>query len=271
MEPPESSSPPRDVFASSYGDLVRIFNGASLDESWSQEGHWIRIDALQPWGTSPSDTDKLRKIVKHSLDTSDGRLVVLALGTSHIFFLRMGMIPRDYLTTQADKLFGPEGVKALEDLREGRPFDPCAIGIIFETQTSLPPSPAAIQAHKTQLIQLLDTKVSTDYFQKAFFPRLLRILAKDQGVHPDTSELDAVEMILSEEGKRRWREAIENDRSFPVFRRFEHLNSFMTPEQKTQLTQVLSPDVNMQEGSKRPPEEHKGSSGKREGGPRKAF
>jgi hypothetical protein len=78
-----------------------------------------------------------------------------------------------------------------------------------------------------------------------FIPRLLADLEKNKNkaVRVNTVMYAGVRMHLTEMGKSRWREAIDNGNEFIPFRQFEHLRAYMTPGQLSQLDMIFAPEA----------------------------
>ena len=190
----------------------------------------------------------MREAARHSLSPGcEGRLALQATKSSHLFFLKMGLIPNTETgeIRYVEKRFGSEGVKALEELQNDD-LDPDTIRtLVFMIRkemrlSSLEESADAVEKHKGFLLELSKKTVPYSYLQDEFIPSLLNLLEKDCGLRPNTSSLYSVDMSLSEEGKNRWKEALDQDKPFQPFRRLEHLAPYMTETQKERLEKILA-------------------------------
>lgn len=77
------------------------------------------------------------------------------------------------------------------------------------------------------------------FIQEIFAPGLLNILESNNGnARSDTSLLGSVPMIMSNEGKTRWKNAIESNKPFEPFRDFTHLSPYFTQKQIMRLSQI---------------------------------
>ncbi len=74
-----------------------------------------------------------------------------------------------------------------------------------------------------------------------FIPLVLGILQRANGsFRPSTKRLGSVPMVLSDDGLKVWKEAIEKNQEFVPFRNFEHLQKNMNEEQQSTLIELLS-------------------------------
>lgn len=212
-----------------------------------------RVSPEQGLGFGTAST---RALVERSITLGfEGRLHNSASWSSHIFHLYMGMIPHDRQVDPILHYWGVEGQMAVEQfdlIKEGLEINDT---LSKEEETYLKTLKVMI-AHSKGVSQkditdqqviaeggrviehLKEKKVS--YLREDFIPSILKILERNLTVrHPDTTSLGAVEMMMSDAGIARWKEAIDNKQEFKSFKKFEHLRPYMTPEQLSRLDRII--------------------------------
>lgn len=201
-------------------------------------------------------TASMREIVKISLSHGfEGRVHNQAAWSSHLFHLYMGMIPNDYDVSYIKTLFGTTGEEAIQTipqlkdiLKKGESFNSdqqddlsTLKRILARLNNSNAKDITDSQLYENfdRLQELKDKKLS--YVTYVFIERVLGILEKSgDNPRPDTSMLNSVNMELSAEGIKRWKEAIDESKSFVPFYRLEHLHSKMTQKQLERLENLFS-------------------------------
>ena len=148
---------------------------------------------------------------------------------SHIFFLKMGMIPDDFPLSYAAWEYGEEGYRALEAEKASdvRLRHYKVLREILENEQKFPED----SAHEV-FKGVLERKYS--FLKDIFVPRLFSLLNSKGGKaeFPDCSRLGAMNMRFSERGIKRWKNAIEDELPFVPFTNFEHLEPFLRDWQK---------------------------------------
>lgn len=202
-----------------------------------------------------SKIDTVRSLMKCSFDAGyEGRLHSSASKSSCVFHLRMGMMPRESLISVLPHQFGLSGTHALRNFNQI-----CAAHKSSNEETS-----GSIQLLKTMLVYARTgkydeesaKKLSDDelfqgkkdllafqnatysYMQNQFIPQLLL----DLKAIPQTSDSEegCCDMQMSQDGQKRWKEDIEGKQPFMPFEKFEHLNSYMTAQQRQELDAILA-------------------------------
>lgn len=203
-------------------------------------------------------TAAMRHVVQRSFALGyEGHVKNSASWSSHIFHLFMGMIPSHAFDEPGGRNwhvyfnFGLSGENALEDLKKCKnetdllqldASDRKMFAKILRARGKISKelkdiTVQDILGHKEYLLNYAH---ETSYMQDYFIPRLLDVLEENIGnKYPDTNSWWATEMVLSEEGRNRWHEAITNNKEFIPFKRYEHLRKYMTKEQITQLDEIL--------------------------------
>lgn len=194
-----------------------------------------------------------RKVVKESLDKGcGGNIELQAAWTSHLFWLYMGMTPKERTINVVDVKWGVLGQNALEQyslikkqiLEKDLSIDLVELKILKLILGSL----KNISFKDVTMQMIVDSEEELNsfynqegsYIKEYFIPQILKILEKNIDIkRPDTSLLGSVPMTLSEEGLQRWKEAIEGKKSFPSFKKLEHLRPLMNMEQIQQLDKIM--------------------------------
>lgn len=190
-------------------------------------------------------TAVMREAIKKSLDKCEGRFR-LDGASSLLFHLKMGMMPRERLVNYIEHRYGIIGVNALKNKASPTASQLKTLIEIIKEEAPEIPNPDSLTRTdiwklfngNEKLAKLSSKKVS--YLREIFIPDLLQFLKANMGVKfPETPEaFGGVQMELSSSGLERWRETIEKDKVFVPFRQFEHLDPFMTPEQRKTLGEI---------------------------------
>lgn len=200
-------------------------------------------------------TALMRKVVKVSLEAGFGGNVELkASWSAHLFWLYMGMIPKErpvHIVTVNWGLLGQDALNNLpvikkQILNENLSSIDIELDIIVLKKMVATIKNVSLKDVTAQMIvdseeELNDlNKKEGSYIKDEFIPRILKILEENlEKSHPDTSRLGGVDMILSEQGLIQWKDAIENQKPFVSFKKLEHLRSLMNEEQIKQLDTIM--------------------------------
>jgi hypothetical protein len=215
---------------------------------FSVEDDHVYLSEMKSTGPG-SGTEGMRSLVELSFKNGFGGNIKLeATFSSHIFHLYMGMIPDDNHADYVQYVYGLEGQFVLENLgnctkvTDLQSFSRkhCLIKILAEEKQISREliTDEMIWENKQFLIDL--DKKTLAYTQMIFVPKLLSILGRNIGTKkPDTASLGNVRMIISEEGKARWKRVIEQGETFEPFRDFSQLRTRMTKEQIEELERIL--------------------------------
>jgi hypothetical protein len=195
-----------------------------------------------------SGTQTMRELVKLSLALEfNGNIELEAFDSSHIFHLFMGMVPDETVLdsngfsdvaaqNQLSKLKACSDVNDIPDPNTVLFITLYLAEIYNKSNDEI--TKQMIFDNKEFLLSPEAGKIS--YIQDTFAPKLLDILESNtENKRPDTSSLGNVLMVLSDEGKTRWKRAIELSEPFEPFRDFSHLRSHMSPEQIQRLDQIV--------------------------------
>ncbi|MCE0722808.1 hypothetical protein [Legionella resiliens] len=193
-------------------------------------------------------TAVMRHVAEQIIE-NDGTITLQAVWSSHIFHLYMGMIPIDREVNYLKVTYGMDSQSCLEKFRD-YPEDELSPSIInklififrMEKQIAedqiLTLQDISNDDNRSFLLKLLDKKGS--YLIHEFIPNLLYIFETNiTQKFPSTSSMRSVNMQLSNEGKLRWANAINEQIDFEPFRDFAQLLPYMTEEQKKQLHSIL--------------------------------
>jgi hypothetical protein len=169
--------------------------------------------------------------------------IINAEAPTRLFYLLMGMIPKESETNYIDQ-WGSLAKMALNaliacekenDIYNVKPFNVFTLQRLLAENKNIPEdliTNTMLFENKAFLLNLAHKKVSN--IQNKFVPHLLKFL-KEEG---DDSE--TVTMFLSEEGKARWIEAIEQNKLFQPFDDLAHLRKYMTENQINELDKIIS-------------------------------
>lgn len=211
----------------------------------------IYMERIQS-GTKGFGTAITRKIVKESLEKGfGGRYHTSASWSSHLFHLYMGMLPEDAQVRYVPIQYGNCGKRTLKELptiikniKEKKTNDKLDLKYLKIMLADLKQvdektiTDEMIVSHEQELTAFKDKKCS--YLQYDFIPQILDILkCSPNEKKPNTSSLHAISMMLSDEGLKRWKDAIANKKPFVPFRKLEHLRPFMNEEQLKSLDAIM--------------------------------
>jgi len=194
-------------------------------------------------------TAAMRLVVEESFSKGyQGNVSSETSWSSHLFHLKMGMIPvdreLDYVTTVYGYFVGRT---ALMELRDNSYIqqDLTQILKILRKEKNIPNDQVLTETSLSEnenrefLLDLLEKRIS--YLSDYFIPTLIALLDKTcNEAFPDTDIFSCVPMDLSEEGKARWKDAIDREIEFKPFRNFEQLHPVMTDEQRVQMDYALA-------------------------------
>lgn len=190
----------------------------------------------------------VKELVRLSIENQlDGNIRLSASWSSHLFWLYMGMIPVDSPLGYVATFYGDIGKKSIEKLQRGENLGSLDVSLLIsmlkeekkdqEYQQAGTPL-QTVMKNKELLLSLNSRQAS--FLRNKFIPDFLATLkANIAEKRPDTSSLGSTNMILSEQGKKRWKEAIEENKSFKPFKDLAHLREFMKPEEMVELDQLL--------------------------------
>lgn len=198
---------------------------------------WPKLDSIQ---------DKISNNFKHVPIQTD------AAYNSHLFYLKMGMIPQDQNRNYIYFKYGQVGFNCFELLSDCKSFDDlCDLPTlalenlvrIYGKEKKLSADYIQDELTLEELYAdknfLFDLKEKTcSYMSAIFIPSLLTKL-EDGGPQINTRDWTQVQMVLSEQGKARWLDSIDNKKPFVPFREFEHLEPYMNEEQKARLDKII--------------------------------
>lgn len=218
----------------------------------------IHIANMSAYPGSGFGTAAVREVVSESLKNGyEGRVHCVAAYSSHIFHLYMGMIPiEDHWVKTEFGLCGIWAIKSYQSIKEKLIAKTQLTDVESNNLTTLKRILSSAKQTFSALdnvLEIADQDVidSEETLRKlenrtiscltnSFIPTLLEILERQKFTRrPDTSAWGNVHLYLSDEGRNRWIEAIEGERAFVPFRRFEHLQPLMTQDQLKQLNSIL--------------------------------
>ena len=195
-------------------------------------------------------TASMRELVGISLSKRDGKIRTQAAWSSHIFHLKMGMIPEQKSTFYVKTMYGFCGLSCIREIIAlSSVVELSKNNLLIEEFKWIYRLEYKLEAEKEVSNQdlfesipyfkdLLNKKI--DYLQHDFIPDLLGVLKGSIGNNrPDTSTWGSIVMSLSPLGKERWQNAINRKIEFQPFRDFAHLHPYMTPGQRKELTEIL--------------------------------
>jgi len=208
--------------------------------------------------------------MRHIVDTSfqrgfEGNIYSQTSWSSHVFHLYMGMMPQANRSTHLlSYCYGSIGLEKFghfqnnsrEVILDKRMFNSALnmalwlennrsrSGVFLEMYDLLrsrgfeKPEHTADEmiANKEKILSLFNEEVP--YITFTLVPQLISALRTNQQF-PDTNSWGSIDMVLSEEGKARWKNAIDNKFEFRPFKNFEQLQPYMSENQKEQLKEVL--------------------------------
>lgn len=198
-------------------------------------------------------TASTQKIVEESFKLGfEGRIHNQAAWSSHIFHLYMGMIPQDREINFVTLKWGENALDPLsaitEKLRKKEPLSTEEQGDLKTLKRIVAHiknvdkneiTDQDVIENEDKILALQDQKVS--YLQCDFIPQLLKIFEQDPTKHhPETDRLGSVNMMMSDEGIARWKEAIDGQQPFKLFKKFEHLRPYMSSEQLSRFDRIMT-------------------------------
>ncbi len=200
------------------------------------------IDAFDSGATgSGFGTAAIRKCMQDSFETKrEGSIRLSPSGSSHLFYLYMGMTPIDRQINYFDTRYGQQKRAALFYISLYQPtaskrksfFKELREILSIEKQKPLASvTDEEVIAHKDFFAEL--GKKTVSYVKEVFIPRLIAILQKqiDQK-YPNTEVLTSGAMEMSPDGKVRWKKAIDAGKPMTLFKQLDHLAKYFTAEQQ---------------------------------------
>jgi hypothetical protein len=236
------------IYHDTIQDLVILFKAQGSLLRYFKKDDSIYLDYIASIGAG-SGTRAMRCLVNMSIDSGfDGKITLQACYSSHLFHLLMGMVPEERGIDYVKYYYGFMGPEALKELRNNNKLDSCSLNKLKEIlskEKNIPEQQITLKQileNRDFLLSLQEKKLS--YIQNKFIPELLDILetSKDNK-RPDTSYLTDIPMVLSEEGKKRWKNAIALNEEFEPFRDFAHLRPLMTQQQIKKLDKIFLRDT----------------------------
>jgi len=193
-------------------------------------------------------TAVMREAVSNSFKYGfSGFVTTDATYSSHLFHLYMGMIPqkKDEKIDYIDVKWGWMAAAAFKKINRKVP-SPLAsdeseiLYRILREAKGLPVDAILTTADlldKGNIGLIISMKNHhSDYIQNELVPQLLRTLSRYE---PETINWGGVPMVLSDVGKLRWKEALDQNLEFRLFKNFEHLHPYMTEDQISQLNVLI--------------------------------
>lgn len=193
--------------------------------------------------------ETMRDKIQVNLDKcGEANIEAIKVSSDHLFYLQMGMIPKDkeipYLKTKYG-IFGQSAIaslqkhKNIDDIDSGKIDD---LKDILHAELGIPEDKITKQLIADNRQFLLDLQKKTcSYLQYEFIPTLLNALKTNQ--NSDCLEIpnfDSVTMELSESARMRWHETVSQDKPFKLYKNYEHLTPLMTDKQKERLARLLN-------------------------------
>jgi len=256
-------------FLKSGGEIIHVENKEGKYSYYYDGANkciWLNYLASQRQGHG-FGISAMSSLMKKSFELGcPGKIMTDAVWSSHLFYLYLGMIPEDKKIDYIYVTHGNSAAYAMRflfdlDCKEGlNNFSDCKIQAIEEhhkyiayrltnllreekniAQDALLTFKDVI-ANREFLFQLRDKPAS--YIRDIFIPDLLHVLNEhyQQSTdikYPDTSILDSVIMRFSDEGIKRWQNAIQSNSKFSLFENFENLLPFMDESQKNQFDLII--------------------------------
>ncbi len=212
----------------------------------------IHIDRMQSSGAG-FGTATYREMMKLSLKEGNCKVETHAAVSSHLFHLYMGMAPIDRAVSIAENKYGDRVFRGIQELekvqataesdKDVSSLDPdllYMLGTVLAKELNKPFASITVDTvleNKCLLTKLLEERCS--YICDVFITKLIECL-KEPGPVPQTNSLGTVKMVMSEEGRKRWYEAIKQNEPFAPFKNLEHLHSKMTSDQIEEINTLVS-------------------------------
>ncbi|OCH97471.1 hypothetical protein A8135_03070 [Legionella jamestowniensis] len=248
------------------GDL--IYRSSKLNPNDLQD-NCIYLDRIETTvkGTG-FGTAAMRYIINESFARGyEGNLKTDSSWDSHLFYLALGLIPEERQVPYVQNKYGipaddslaivvdffekhegengEELKSALQELLEDNDYLLDEIAVILQKEGKIERKQSAniddLLKNREFLSEI--SYATSSYLHDQFIPSLLHILEKNIGkksVETNTSSLNAVMMVLSDEGKKRWKKALDNESEFKTFKQFEQLHPYMDNAQKEKLQSILA-------------------------------
>lgn len=204
-------------------------------------------------GQIGAGTNAFRTIMKFSFDNQcQGNIHCTAAWSSHIFYLKMGMIPEDRVINPVRLYFGINGEKCLEKFLDDEVCEHediatlsrmllLARGYNIEFDKNLPTiDKFDLYVSKDELLEFQVTKKFT-FIKHSFIPQLLQILKSNiNDPRPNTNGFGSINMKMSTLGIERWKSVLEQNLEFKSLRNFEVLHPYMSQETLNELNDILA-------------------------------
>ncbi len=171
-----------------------------------------------------------------------GNIILNAQGSSHLFYLFMGMNPKEWLMDYLPHKYGRAGSVAVAKIANTingvdlTPKEVTALIDIFSKEKSMPVSEISLETlvQNKEFFKALNSK-RCSYLQFEFIPNLVACLqsAIDMGEeYLDTESLCVTEFVMSNQAKQRWKAELDAKQPMVLFKRLEHLAKYITVEQQ---------------------------------------
>lgn len=226
--------------------LQQEFNSRSCVLRYSINEDHVYLDHITSMGKG-SGTLAMRALVELSLASGfDGNVRVEAGYSSHLFYLLMGMVPEERVSLPyVEYKYGRKERFALSNFLTENKQDEQTINMLKKILSA--EKKIALEKITIEYIEqnrpLLTTLLNTppvSCIPRYFTEQLIGALHKYKtDKRTSTAYWWGVAMSLSDEGKKRWKDAIDSGKEFKLFRDFAHLKSLMPQDQITQLEAIV--------------------------------
>ena len=227
---------------------ARLINEGGIS-TYRKSGQSMHVESINSYRSgSGYGTAVMRNVMMTSFSNGcNGNVSLDAAWSSHVFHLYMGMEPVDWPVLRFEKEHGTDLYDSALELIEKKSLDEIGKDEIIPL------------SHIKRLVKLLEVSAPEDLLTEDSLQRLQNKLAEEMSYvefrlipvmissvinKSSTSHLGAVQMVMSEQGKARWKEAIEQNKVFQPFKNLEHLHHFMNESQINRLVSRTPPTMN---------------------------
>lgn len=248
----------KEVLYTFESSFIKVDTSLSAWKGYAEQDYFLKHHSflLQTFGVVKESqgqgegTRAFKEVFQCSLALGlDGHVHIDACYSSHLFWLKMGFIPYLSEVGKNDNYYYSNlGLDVNKDLEEIESFENeyptfgAAAYILHNEQFAyvhnIKRATKKVLLENKQFLKDIGAEKGGKAIRYKFIPSLLNVIKssiKKPKERPDSSRLGPVAMFLTDEGRVRWKKAIEDNNTIELFRDCVLLKPYMTELQKKAL------------------------------------